>query len=113
MPYTFDASTNTIYVCPYRGIKVTNIYTKHMQDARKTNPCKSAEWTKGQLVMGDGGEIKYYDVYIAKERSSPGGHYAILLKVVKKYNDGVFEEVFGLGCECRGWISDLTVKITN
>ena len=103
MPYTFDASTNTIYACSSRGIKVADMYTKHMQDAGKTNPCESAKWTEGQLVIG--GEC--YDVYIAKERSS------ILLKVVKKYNDGVFEDVFGLGCECRGWISDLTVKITN
>ena len=103
MPYTFDASTNTIYACSSRGIKVADMYTKHMQDAGKTNPCESAEWTKGQLVIG-GSAMMY-----TSRRSAR----AFYLKLLRNIMMVLFEDVFGLGCECRGWISDLTVKITN
>lgn len=67
--------------------------------------CPNINWTTANLQMHDGSQIKVYNIFIGQK---DGNTY---LKVKEKYNDSLFEQVFGFGCECRGWDINRTIKI--
>tara|TARA_Y100000768_G_C23950625_1_gene670008 strand:+ start:836 stop:1114 length:279 start_codon:yes stop_codon:yes gene_type:complete len=67
--------------------------------------CPNINWTNVHLQMHDGSQTKVYNVFIGQK---DGNTY---LKVKEKYNDSLFEQVFGFGCECRGWDINRTIKI--
>ena len=108
MTYTYDNKENKIVICCHTGVKVTGVYTKIMHDANKEYPYPNVKWCKGQLSMPRRYcKDKCYDIYIGNDGDN------ILIKVDKQYHDAEFEEVFGLGRECRNWISNLTILIKN
>ena len=54
---------------------------------------------------GDIGVDKNYNVYIEKH------HKEIFIKIDKQYQEAEFEQVFELGCKCKDWLYNATIKI--
>lgn len=67
--------------------------------------CPNINWTNANLQIYDMSKVKNFNVFIGQKNGN------IYLKVKEKYNDSLFEEIFGFRCECRGWNINRTIKI--
>ena len=105
MTYTYNPEYNSINVDPHTGMKVTDIYNKTKRDQGKKHPYPNMNWTKGTLYISDISDTKTFDIFIGIHKKE---HF---IKVAKQYHDFVFENVFGLGCQCANWDAETIIKI--
>ena len=92
MGFTFDPVEMTVRVCS-AGMKISDVTKQNI------------DWIQGTLCISDMGMMKSYNVFIGHK---DGDTY---LKVNDKYEDALFEQIFGFGCKCSGWNPYKTIKI--
>ena len=70
-----------------------------------TDEIHDITWNEVILQIYDMSQVKNFNIFIGQKN---GNTY---LKVKERYNDSLFEQIFGFGCECRGWDINRTIKI--
>jgi len=68
------------------------------------NECK---WSKCVIYMS----YKTYEMFVCIQKTKSPDDFGILLRPYKKYEDDLFEEIFGFKCNCMDYDNQKTIGV--
>lgn len=92
-------------VCPYSGIKRV-IFDNYLN----YNNCK---WSKCMMFINDMSTPKKFEVNVNIHDGKDSNEFGILLRPSKKYEDALFEQIFGFKCKCIDFDDQKTIGIRS